>query len=212
MMGFGKPPLTIEASEANTVLHWFDFTCPFCYLANSRNEILRTCGLVVVELPFQAHPEVPDEGISIGPRFGKMYEQLEDEAYNAGLMLRWPSRLPNSRYALTVAEWVRRHCPEKFEALRNQLFLCHFGLGENIGDPGLVDRYAARLGVNTTSIHQAMQDGSAQDAVEKSERIARGFGVAGTPAWIIDGRLVSGLQPLRLFEQIGCRDGRIASE
>jgi predicted DsbA family dithiol-disulfide isomerase len=120
--------------------------------------------------------------------------------------------LPNSRYALTVAEWVRRHCPDKFEAFRNQIFLCHFGLGENIGDPGLVDRYAARLGVDMASLHQAMQDGSAQDVVEKSERIARGFGVAGTPAWIIDGKLVSGLQPPGLFEQIGCRNGCITSE
>ena len=42
-----------------TVLHWYDFLCPFCYVGQSRTTILVRHGLDVIELPFQAHPDIP---------------------------------------------------------------------------------------------------------------------------------------------------------
>src|ERR1700730_10342430 len=193
------PPASIGVQKAKTAWHWYDFTCPFCYVARTRNEILSSYGLLVVELPFQAHPEIPAEGVAIGPRSGEMYERLEREARDAGLPLRWPPRLPNSRYALTVTEWVRRYHSHGFEALNHQLFLSHFALGEDIGDVVLVDRHAARVGANAELIHQALLDGSANAAFEESELAARRFGAAGTPAWLVEGRLIEGLQSKALF-------------
>jgi predicted DsbA family dithiol-disulfide isomerase len=38
-----------------TVLHWFDFICPFCYLGQQRNQVLSRHGLEIVHLPFQIH-------------------------------------------------------------------------------------------------------------------------------------------------------------
>ena len=55
-------------NDPPTVLHWYDFLCPFCYVAQHRNAILMRHGLEVVELAFEAHPEVPPGGISAGPR------------------------------------------------------------------------------------------------------------------------------------------------
>src|SRR5712664_3159525 len=82
------------------VLHWYDFLCPFCYVAQHRNAILLQHGLGVVELPFQAHPDIPPGGISAGPRNGPMYAMLEREAREARLPLHWPRHLPNTRRAL----------------------------------------------------------------------------------------------------------------
>jgi hypothetical protein len=70
--------------DASTVLHWYDFVCPFCYVGQQRNEILARHGLDVVELPFQAHPDIPLGGIAAGPRSGPMYAMLECEAKEAG--------------------------------------------------------------------------------------------------------------------------------
>jgi hypothetical protein len=39
-----------------TVLYWFDFICPFCYVGQQRNQILERHGLTIVQLPFQIHP------------------------------------------------------------------------------------------------------------------------------------------------------------
>src|SRR5690348_17074760 len=118
---------------SRTVLHWYDFLCPFCYVAQQRNAILVQLGLQVDELPFQAHPDIPAEGISAGTRNGPMYAMLEREAKEAGLPLRWPQHLPNTRRALAAAEWARRHQPDAFPPLRKVLFEAHFVAREDLG-------------------------------------------------------------------------------
>jgi predicted DsbA family dithiol-disulfide isomerase len=196
-----ESPASIGIPRAKTAWHWFDFICPFCYVARSRNEILSGSGFLVVELPFQVHPDIPAEGVVMGPRSGEMYERLEREAHEAGLPLHWPSRVPNSRYALAVAEWVRRYHPRGFAVLYNQLFLSHFGLSEDIGDVALVDHYAVQAGADLRLMRRATLDGSANAAIAKSEIAARRVGVAGTPAWLVEHQLLNGLKPKGLFEQ-----------
>jgi 2-hydroxychromene-2-carboxylate isomerase len=85
--------------DPRAVTHWYDFVCPFCYVGQHRTAILVRYGLEVVELPFRAHPDIPPGGIPAGPRNGPMYVMLEREAADAGLPLRWPERLPNTRRA-----------------------------------------------------------------------------------------------------------------
>src|SRR5262249_55294150 len=73
---------------SRVVLNWYDFICPFCYVGQQRNAILDRHGFDVVELPFQAHPDIPTGGIIAGPRTGSMYVMLEREAKEAGLKLK----------------------------------------------------------------------------------------------------------------------------
>lgn len=164
------------------VLHWYDFLCPFCYVAQHRNAILVQRALQVEELPFQAHPEIPAEGISAGLRIGPMYATLEREAKEAGLQLRWPQHLPNTRRALAAAEWVRQHEPDVFPRLHKVLFEAHFVAGEDLGDPAVIDRHASDCGVDLVAWRAAFRDGSALEAVTDGESLGRNYGVQGTPA------------------------------
>jgi 2-hydroxychromene-2-carboxylate isomerase len=132
--------------DSQVVLHWYDFLCPFCYIAQDRNAILIRRGLNVIELPFQAHPEIPPGGIMSGTRNRPMYSMLEREAREAGLSLRWPPRIPNTRQALAAAEWARRYQPREFPELHRSLFYAHFALGEDIGDQAVIDRHAVASG------------------------------------------------------------------
>jgi predicted DsbA family dithiol-disulfide isomerase len=184
------------------VLHWYDFICPFCYVGQHRNAILRRRGFQVVDLPFQAHPDIPAGGIAAGPRIGPMYEMLEREARDAGLRLRWPPRLPNTRRALAAAEWTRRHQPRAFPQLQRELFEAHFVYGEDLEDSAVIDRHAIESGVDLAAFHAALLDGSASSAVEEAERIGREHGVHGTPAWLLDQRLITGLRPAAEFERL----------
>jgi predicted DsbA family dithiol-disulfide isomerase len=61
-----------RADDPRTVLHWYDFLCPFCYVGQPRTAILIRHRLDVIELPFQAHPDIPPGGIAAGPRNGPM--------------------------------------------------------------------------------------------------------------------------------------------
>jgi predicted DsbA family dithiol-disulfide isomerase len=188
--------------SAGTVLHWYDFICPFCYIGQQRNAILSRHGLGVVEMAFQAHPEIPSGGIAAGSRQGPMYAMLEREAKDAGLALNWPGRLPNSRRALAAAEWVRKQQPDHFSQFRKDLFAAHFVLGEDIGDPAVIDRHASNLGIDVGALHIALADGSALTALQESESLGRRYGVNGTPAWFLAERLISGLLPASDFEHI----------
>ncbi|MCE4546377.1 MULTISPECIES: DsbA family protein [unclassified Caballeronia] len=87
-----------------TITHWYDLTCPFCYIAQSRNAVLLARGVSLDELPFQVHPEIPVERMFVGARSGAMHDMLAAEAEQAQLPLSWPDRLPNSRRALAAAE------------------------------------------------------------------------------------------------------------
>jgi predicted DsbA family dithiol-disulfide isomerase len=189
-------------SKNDSVLHWYDFLCPFCYVGQSRTAILRRHGLDVVELPFQAHPDIPANGIPVEPRRGEMYSNLEREAKEAGLILNWPSRLPNTRHALAAAEWVRRNQPHMFTPFQKTLFAAHFVAGEDLGNSAVIDRHAAELAIDLDAFHAALLDGTALAAVKESETLGREHGVRGTPAWLIGQRLISGLLPASDFEHV----------
>jgi predicted DsbA family dithiol-disulfide isomerase len=187
--------------NTGTVLSWYDFLCPFCYVGQHRNAILTRHGLRVIELPFQAHPDIPPGGIPAGARVGPMYAMLEREAKEAGLLLKWPMRLPNTRRALAAAEWIRRHHPSDFPQLLRELFEAHFVLGEDLEDPAVIDRHAGGLGIDLVALHAALADGSAAGAVTDAEMLGRDHGVQGTPAWLLNHRLITGLRPAAEFER-----------
>ena len=51
-----------KLQNPRTVLHSYDFLCPFCYVGRHRTVILVRHGLEVMGLPFQAHPTFPPTG------------------------------------------------------------------------------------------------------------------------------------------------------
>jgi predicted DsbA family dithiol-disulfide isomerase len=132
-----------------------------------------------------------------------MYSHVKREAKEAGLLLNWPSRLPNTRHALAAAEWVRRHQPDKFARFQNALFAAHFVSGEDLGNTTIIERHAAELGIDLDGFHAAWLDGTALAVVNESEALGRQHGVRGTPAWLMGPHLISGLLPASEFERLG---------
>jgi predicted DsbA family dithiol-disulfide isomerase len=189
-------------NNPRTVLHWYDFICPFCYVGQQRNEILVHHGLDVVELAFQAHPEIPDGGIPAGPRNGPMYARLEEEAREAGLALNWPQHLPNTRRALAAAEWSRQHQSRGFPQLQKRLFAAHFVLGEDLEDQRVIDRHADASGIDLAKLHAAIADGKAMETLAVAKVTARQYGVQGTPAWLFSQGMIMGLRPVTEFERL----------
>lgn len=182
--------------------HWYDLTCPFCYVSKSRSEMLQSGGFHVVALPFQAHPDVPPEGLAMGERRGQLYMLLEAEAQQVGLPLRWPARLPNSGYALALAEQVRRHVPDVFGKVKDRLYAAHFALGEDLGAKETVHRCLLEYGIGAEQIQQWTVGNAHFQQLAVSQRVAEHVGVRGTPAWIVNDQLITGLQPRAYFERV----------
>lgn len=180
---------------------WYDLTCPFCYVSQSRNNILQSNGYKLISLPFQAHPEVPAEGLYMGRRKGPMYDLLQNEAREANLPLSWPERLPNSRYALALAEQARKHHPLLFPAVKERLYAAHFARNEDLGSTTVVNACLTELGIEGQEINEWIENGQAFEYLKTSQENAQRIGVTGTPAWMLDGRLIVGLQPRANFQQ-----------
>jgi len=198
--------------DPTTVLHWYDFICPFCYVGQLRNAILRSNGINVVELPFQAHADIPLGGIPAGrQRSGEMYAMLEREAKEAGLQLNWPQRLPNTRMALSAAEWTRQHRPSSFAQFHKELFEAHFVSNEDLEDPAIIEQHARGSGVDLPALHAGLADGTARKAVNAAEMVGRKYGVQGTPAWLFAQGLIMGLRPATDFERLANEAMRLAT-
>ena len=130
-----------------------------------------------------------------------MYERIEAECGRAGLPFRRPARVPNTRRALQTAEWVRRHQPEAFDTLDRSLFHAHFVENRPLDDPAVLDELVADAGADAGTAREAVDGAAMDEALRASMDAAIEANVTGTPAWLLDGRLlVPGAQPRDLFE------------
>jgi predicted DsbA family dithiol-disulfide isomerase len=186
--------------SSQSVLHWFDFVCPFCYIAQDRNRILRDAAVNVIDLPMQIHPEIAPGGAPAPPRTGPMYKQLADEADEAGLELHWSPRIPYSRFALAAAEAVRINEPEFHAAFNAAVFHAYFGQAQDIEDWAVLTRCAQDVGVETVAFNYLIATGIAGNELRFAEAKAREHHVTATPSWLVSGhKLISGLRPRAFF-------------
>jgi len=164
--------------------------------------------VTVTSLPYELHPEIPVGGISLeerwGARYGEasaMYSRIEQECENAGLPFRRPARVPNTRRALQTAEFVRRHEPAAFDALDRSLFETHFIDNRPLDHPEVLDELVTAAGADAATTREAVERGAMHEALRESMEAAMDANVTGTPAWLLDGRLlIPGAQPRDLYE------------
>jgi predicted DsbA family dithiol-disulfide isomerase len=181
------------------VLHWFDFICPFCYIAQDRNRILRDATVSVIDLPMQIHPEIGPGGAPAPPRTGPTYDYIMDEARTAGLELNWSARIPYSRVALAAAEAVRINEPECHPAFNAAVFDAYFARGRDIEDRAVIAECAERAGVEPLTFEYSMTSGIADNELRFAEEQARDHHVVSTPSWVVDDQLIAGLRPRAFF-------------
>ena len=65
-----------------------------------------------------------------------------------------------------------------------------------------LERYAALAGLDVARLRAALDGGAHRAALEADRALAERLGVDGTPAFFVNGTLVSGAQPLEVFEQL----------
>ena len=191
-----------QAGSSVRVEHWFDFICPYCYVAQDRNRILRKHGIDVIEHPLQIHPEIGRGGTPAGPRSGPAYDFLAQEAVSAGLALRWSDRIPYSRPALAAYEWLRKNHPESSEQFAESVFATYFADSRDIESADLLATLAEKAGGDPNRLRAALASAAANEALTGSEILASEYGVSGTPTWFVGGQRISGLRPRRWFEDL----------
>ena len=183
---------------------WSDYLCPWCYLGRDRTTLLEQLGVAVTPLPYDLHPELPAAGRRVSPtgRLAEVLARIGAECAAVGLPFTPPEHIPNTRLAQRAAEIVRADDLDGFTRLDAALFAAVFVEGVDIGDPERLADIVTRSGPDGDAVVHAAQAGEGADAVRASMDAAHEVGVTGTPAWLLDGKLlIPGVQDRSTIEQ-----------
>lgn len=180
---------------------WSDYVCPWAYLGRDRTDLMRSLGVTVEIRPYELHPEIPREGTPVRPggRLDRVLDTIGAECADLGIPFRKPTRSPNTRRALETVEAVRAHRPAAVDDVDRALVEAHWVVGRDIGDTGVIDTILAEAGLDAgarAAVAELVADGVGTRAVDEWMALARSQGVAATPAWWVDERLlIPGAQP-----------------
>ncbi|MBI4286975.1 MAG: DsbA family oxidoreductase [Chloroflexi bacterium] len=184
-----------------------DYICPFCFIGKSRVDRLEKEHAVEVEWKgFEIHPETPASGAdmeSLG--FDEnvaaiMRKHIDELARDAGLQIKMPARISNSRLALLVGEFAREQ--GRFKEYHGAVFKAYWQEGKDIGDPEVIFSITAGIGLDTKELAAYLKNHEATARLDKYVREAREYGVDGVPTFVIGDKMVVGAQPYEVLEQI----------
>ena len=190
---------------------WSDFLCPWCYVASARVEWLAADERIVVRRrPFELHPEVPLEGRPTARVYGHGDRARAERALRGfatlaaeeGLGWQHPERVPNTRRALGVDEWLRRNRPGVHPGFHVGVFDAIWAAGRDIGDDRTLAELVDRAGGDAEEALIGAADAVAGGWLEESRAEAQRRGVTGTPAFAFGQFVVPGLQDRPFFERI----------
>ena len=185
-------------------LLWRDYLCPWCYLGQDRTELMQGLGVEVIPMSFELHPEVPAGGRPIRPggRLDRVLDQIQVECEDLGMPMRKPTRSPNTRRALEIAEILRTRFPESFATYDDHCYRAHWLDGDDLGDHETLRRLVEEAGADGHEVEELLAEGVGTAALAESMTTARDLGVAATPAWWVDDRLlIPGAQPRETMQR-----------
>lgn len=191
---------SIAEHEARVVVY-YDYVSPFCYMAEPVLRRLREeAGVRVEHRAFELWPapaELPD------PREQERNwaAVVEPLARELGMEMRYPRVQPRTRKAHETAAYAREH--GRFDEVHDALYRAYFVEGLDIGRIDVLAELGARFGLDVQDLRIALGVDRYTEQVLAEEVEALGRGVRGVPAYVVDGRLVTGLQQYEdLLEQI----------
>ncbi len=192
-------------SAAPRVMVFFDYTCPFCYVDQSRLDRLATeRDFEMILVPFELRPEMPDEGIAqseleVTGASEKVHEHLLRIAQHEGIPFVLPPFLPKTHLALTLAEVARDRGHDEHVAMHRAIFDAHFGRGLDIGSREVLIPVALEHGISAVDVTAAWDDDAYAERLHQFRHVALNLGIDATPAAVICNELLIGSRPYEVL-------------
>jgi len=186
---------------------WNDYICPWAYAARPLSGWLENEAagndISVTPRSFELHPEIPLEGSPVrsGGRLDKVFDHIADECATAGIEFSKPSRSPNTHRVLQLVEIVQSEWPGRFSAVDDAFARAHWVEGLAIDDPEIIANILKDASLDPEAVFELEGLGLGARLLEESIRLARESGVTGTPAWLVNGMVITGLHPRPQFER-----------
>ena len=192
-----------------------DHVCPWCYVGKRRLEsALEQRPDIETNInwrPFQLNPDIPRAGkdrlehmqsifgeeraqmiLDKLPEFG-VQEDLHF-AYKPG------SKAPNTMAAHTLMHWAGELSDDTQHQLQELLFKANFIDCEDIGDPVILARLSAEVGMDPEVVLAKLESHTDEEQVKEEIREAQSKGVSGVPCFIFNKQhAVEGAQSVESF-------------
>ena len=111
-----------------------------------------------------------------------------------------PDVVPNTRQALQVTELARDLDLQR--VFHDRLMDAYWAEEANIGDPDVLRRLAAEVGLDAEQVEDTLAGDRYVDRITASTQQAHSIGITGIPGFLLDRRLVlTGAHPLDVFDQ-----------
>lgn len=169
-----------------------DFICPFCYIGF---EVVRKLkpefDFDLAWAGFQIHPEWPAEGMpaaqwrsGMDPEARKaIWTRIIAMGEAAGIDMRPPETLTNSRLALEAAEFAQT--TGRAEAFEERIYRAYFSEGLNIGQAGVIAELAADAGIDAAAMSEALKSRRYELTLKNNALAARQRSVSGVPTFFV---------------------------
>lgn len=194
---------------ALSLVMFSDFICPFCYIGfETVRKLKPEFGLTIEWKGFQIHPEWPAAGIAaaeyrqgMDPETRRMmWARIAALGETAGLEMKSPELLANSRLALEVAEFAKE--AGKAEVFEERVFRAYFKENLNIGSQGVLGELAAEVGLDRDELNLALESNRYQRRLHDNALAAHERGVDGVPTFFVGDYPLVGAQSEQVMRQI----------
>lgn len=186
---------------------YYDYICPFCFLATERVvDLAREFSLEAEWLGVEIHPEYPDEGKrrKKTERTIRISETLENVAAEAGVEIKLPGFVTNSRLCLEGAEFAKEK--NSFMEFHKACYTAYFWEGKNIGLLETVLEAGEKAGLCPEELSESLRKRSFSEKIEKNMESARENLVFGVPTLYLGELRIHGIQPLESYRKLIARE------
>lgn len=189
------------------LLFYYDYVCPFCFLATERiRGIAGEFGLEVEWTGIEIHPETPPEGRKRKKteRTARIAETLRAAAEEDGADVRLPGFLANSGLCLQAAEFAKE--AGRFYEFHESCYEAYLRKGENIGVMETVVEIGRRAGLCADDLRDALEKGTFSPKTARNMESAKENMVFGVPTVYLNGFRVHGAQSLETYRKLVIRE------
>ena len=166
---------------------WSDYVCPFCYLELPVLERLQGAFGPALNIQWRAFELRPDPVPTLEPAGEYLRTTWARAVYpmaeRRGMRLRLPPVQPRSRKALETAAYASENA--QFDAMHRAIFKAFFEDGSDIGRIDVLLEIAASVGLDSTALRRALQDGRYTERVIEDETLAQRLAVSAVPTMLL---------------------------
>ncbi|MDI9476143.1 MAG: DsbA family protein [Natronincolaceae bacterium] len=171
-----------------------DFACPFCYIAFSMLEKLKSEGVKFDAewYAYEIRPEAPLEGEESTLKFFKEEAQKMDKIFEMITKFSEPYGIKFSRKYISFSTNRAHLAGEyaktqgKYSEFSKEIFKAYFESFENIADKEVINKIATKIGLNIDEMNEQVDSGKFDNILLEAMDAAEQYEVENVPTFVIN--------------------------